>query len=420
MTSDGGVRELPLPEHRLPLGALLNGGYQLSHAPVGPGEVVLGYSDGVIEALSPAGEQFGDRRLAEVLAEGPCDPQAVVGRVLDAVRRFADGAEPYDDITLVAIARDRRRSHAQALDSGRCRAARRGGGRGLVLRDGRTALDDRFAAGARRLPARTSGPDEVLLRRRARRPSRRRWPPTPRSWWRSSRCSSTDGSKEERERLIAELRQSDTARLNDRERLMLDVVLARADHDEPRRARRVAEYLAEHPRDPWGLNLASADAWARQDWPEAEQLYRRLVEVDPNWLMARNHLGYIAMAQGRFAEAEEHFRIYKYVAPDQANPHDSLGELLILLGRYDEARAELEEAVRVRPDFCASYQNLLRDHGVRAPARGHRSRWSSGWSRTVRSRCTSRSAAPRSSAGPSCPATTTRPGATRPGPAPAG
>jgi serine phosphatase RsbU (regulator of sigma subunit) len=102
----GGIRELPLPEHRLPLGALLNGGYQLSHAPVGPGEVVLGYSDGVIEALSPAGEQFGDRRLAEVLAEGPCDPQAVVGRVLEAVRRFADGAEPYDDITLVAIARD--------------------------------------------------------------------------------------------------------------------------------------------------------------------------------------------------------------------------------------------------------------------------------------------------------------------------
>jgi hypothetical protein len=136
-------------------------------------------------------------------------------------------------------------------------------------------------------------------------------------------------------------------------------VIARADRDEPRRAQRIAEYLAEHPRDPWGLMIASADAWARQDFPEAERLYRRLIEVDPNWLLARNHLGYIAMAQGRFAEAEEHFRLYKYVAPDQANPHDSLGELLILLGRYDEARAELEEAVRVRPDFCASYRNLL-------------------------------------------------------------
>jgi sigma-B regulation protein RsbU (phosphoserine phosphatase) len=68
---------------------------------------VLGYSDGVVEALSPAGEQFGDRRLAEVLAECPSDPQVVVHRVLDAVRHFAEGAEPYDDITLVAFARDR-------------------------------------------------------------------------------------------------------------------------------------------------------------------------------------------------------------------------------------------------------------------------------------------------------------------------
>lgn len=103
----GAVRELPLPEHRLPLGALLNGGYQLCHAPVAPGEVVLGYSDGVVEALSPAGEQFGDRRLFDVLSACPSDPEVVVERVLDAVRRFAEGAEAYDDITLVAIARDR-------------------------------------------------------------------------------------------------------------------------------------------------------------------------------------------------------------------------------------------------------------------------------------------------------------------------
>jgi len=170
----------------------------------------------------------------------------------------------------------------------------------------------------------------------------------------------TEGGRGENERLLAELRGADRARLSERERLMLDVVLARADRDEARRQQRVAEYLAEHPRDPWGLNIASSDAWVRQDWPEAERLYLRLLEVDPNWLLARNHLGYIAMAQGRFAEAEEHFRLYRYVAPDQANPHDSLGELLILLGRYNEARAELEEAVRVRPDFCASYGNLLR------------------------------------------------------------
>ena len=111
----GVVRELPLPEHRLPLGALLNGGYRTCHAAVAPGEVVLGYSDGVVEAQSPSGEQFGDARLAEVLSAAPPDPRAVVDRVLEAVRRFAEGAEPYDDITLVAIARD--------LEDGSCARA---------------------------------------------------------------------------------------------------------------------------------------------------------------------------------------------------------------------------------------------------------------------------------------------------------
>jgi len=170
----------------------------------------------------------------------------------------------------------------------------------------------------------------------------------------------TDRSKEDRDRLIAELRDADRSRLSERERFLLDVLFARVDGDEKRRRELVADYLAEHPRDPWALHIESADAWSRQDWPVAQATYRRLLEVDPNWLLARNHLGYIAMAQGRFQEAENEFRTYRFAAPDQANPHDSLGELLILLGRYDEARAELEEALRVRPDFCASYQNLLR------------------------------------------------------------
>jgi len=56
---------------------------------------------------TPAGEQFGAERLAAVFAAAPADPDAVVEEVLTAIRRFAGGAEPYDDITMVALARDR-------------------------------------------------------------------------------------------------------------------------------------------------------------------------------------------------------------------------------------------------------------------------------------------------------------------------
>jgi len=102
----GSVRELPLPPHRLPLGALLDGHYVASRAVVSPGDLVLGYSDGVTEAQAPDGELFGDHRLVSVLSAARGGPQEIIQQVLAAIAAFTRGADPYDDITLVAIARD--------------------------------------------------------------------------------------------------------------------------------------------------------------------------------------------------------------------------------------------------------------------------------------------------------------------------
>lgn len=159
---------------------------------------------------------------------------------------------------------------------------------------------------------------------------------------------------EERKRLRKELETVDVSRLTERERFLVD--LARVPREQQPEI--CARYLASHPEDPWALYVSAGQAWDREDWTAAAGLYERLLQVDPNWLLARNNLGYLAMARAQFAEAEEQFRTYAYVAPDQANPHDSLGELLSLLGRYDEARAELERSLAIRPDFCASYQHL--------------------------------------------------------------
>ncbi len=162
-----------------------------------------------------------------------------------------------------------------------------------------------------------------------------------------------------RKRLLAELGDLDLRRLTDREGLLVRHALARADHDEPLAQRLLAEHLAAHPRDPFALDLACLGAWEREEWEEAASCHERLLAADPNWVRAQNHRGYVAMGQGHFEEAEEHFRTYLYVAPDQANPHDSLAELLTLRGRYTEAERELAEALRIRPDFCASYIHLV-------------------------------------------------------------
>jgi len=102
---DGTVEALPLPEHRLPLGAFRSGRYRILEVALGPGEAVLACSDGVLESQGTDGEMFGIERLAQVLAAAPPEPDALVRTVMEAVDRFAGGAPAYDDVTVVAVAR---------------------------------------------------------------------------------------------------------------------------------------------------------------------------------------------------------------------------------------------------------------------------------------------------------------------------
>ncbi len=99
----GEVTELDLPPNRIPLGALDNGSYCLRFAPMACGDLVLGYSDGVIDARSPGGESFGFDRLLRVVEDGGSSPPGMVARILESLDEFTQGTEPYDDVTLVAI-----------------------------------------------------------------------------------------------------------------------------------------------------------------------------------------------------------------------------------------------------------------------------------------------------------------------------
>ncbi len=118
------------------------------------------------------------------------------------------------------------------------------------------------------------------------------------------------------------------------------------------------KYLADFPNDPYIVYEKADQHWKRHEFVEAEPLYRRLVEIAPNWVIAYNQLGYINMSKGRFAEAEERFKSYRFIAPDQANPHDSLGELFIAVGRNDEAEESFEAAIEIKPDFWAAYNHI--------------------------------------------------------------
>jgi phosphoserine phosphatase RsbU/P len=69
-----------------------------------PGDLLVAYTDGVTEALAPDGAQFGEERLLDLLGRArPVTAQAAVETVLGAVREFAAGADPADDIAILAV-----------------------------------------------------------------------------------------------------------------------------------------------------------------------------------------------------------------------------------------------------------------------------------------------------------------------------
>ncbi len=87
------------------LGVLGEASFHQRRVPIGPGEIMVVYTDGVIEARR-GGELFGTKRLRSLLSSLAGQPAGlVVDAVVDAVHDF-DHAETLDDLALLVMRRD--------------------------------------------------------------------------------------------------------------------------------------------------------------------------------------------------------------------------------------------------------------------------------------------------------------------------
>jgi sigma-B regulation protein RsbU (phosphoserine phosphatase) len=70
---------------------------------LGPGDIVVLYTDGIIEAMNGKEELYGPERFETVVSRAPDDPAAVQSAVLDSVNRFTGLTPQHDDLTLVCF-----------------------------------------------------------------------------------------------------------------------------------------------------------------------------------------------------------------------------------------------------------------------------------------------------------------------------
>jgi sigma-B regulation protein RsbU (phosphoserine phosphatase) len=90
----------------LPLGIKADADYREGRTTLQPGDVLVIYSDGVTEAASPNGEEFGPTRLYEVVSRNVESSAAGIrDRIESALTKFSQGTQAADDITLVIAKR---------------------------------------------------------------------------------------------------------------------------------------------------------------------------------------------------------------------------------------------------------------------------------------------------------------------------
>jgi serine phosphatase RsbU (regulator of sigma subunit)/hemoglobin-like flavoprotein len=103
-TADGRVEALAPDVTGVPLGIVEGFEYESERRVVEPGDVIVLFTDGIDEAKSPGGEEYGAERLAACIERSRTESD-IGPAVLEEVRAFSAGRPPSDDIALMTVSR---------------------------------------------------------------------------------------------------------------------------------------------------------------------------------------------------------------------------------------------------------------------------------------------------------------------------
>ena len=99
-----GSYELIIYRHSMPVGTMEGLKFRQHEFQMNPGDSFFVYTDGVAEATNADNELYGtERMLAALNSEPDALPEKTLTNVMDDINRFVDGAEQFDDITMLCL-----------------------------------------------------------------------------------------------------------------------------------------------------------------------------------------------------------------------------------------------------------------------------------------------------------------------------
>lgn len=104
--------------------------------------------------------------------------------------------------------------------------------------------------------------------------------------------------------------------------------------------------------------LAGNYYYYQNDYTNALQHYRKCSELDKNYELAYNMIGYCQSGLGNYQAAEKAFQTYIKLSPNNPNPYDSYAELLLKMGKYDLSIAQYKKALEKDPNYLSSMAGI--------------------------------------------------------------
>ena len=100
----GGKYELQVYRHSLAVGVMKDVPFRQHGFHLNPGDSFFVYTDGVPEATDRKSELYGTGRMLEALnRDADAEPDQVLANLTADINRFVDGAEQFDDITMLGF-----------------------------------------------------------------------------------------------------------------------------------------------------------------------------------------------------------------------------------------------------------------------------------------------------------------------------
>ena len=100
----GSNYKLLVYKHSIPLATIKGIPFKQHEFKLNPGDSFFVYTDGVIEATDEKKELYGSNRMLDALNKDPdAQPEQVLANVSHDINTFVDGAEQFDDITMLCF-----------------------------------------------------------------------------------------------------------------------------------------------------------------------------------------------------------------------------------------------------------------------------------------------------------------------------